>query len=598
MKKHSIGKLITLVMVLALSFALVFAFSTIASADEGESENMHVTAAYGDVCGRVQVKWTAVENAAYYDIYCDAIHVAHIDTAYGNLTSFILTGITANDHVFTLVATDSAENVLATYQFNWDEKGLFGESMHAFVEHSMLPTCEDEGYTYYICDCGANYVDINSIIAPLGHDWGAWSYNADGTHTRVCKTNTNHTETGDCVANIDAPTCTENKVCTVCSGLLASSIGHDWSEWSYNDNGTHTKTCANDPTHVVTNNCTPNISKPTCTDDKVCTVCDGVLQGKIGHAPGAAATCTTAQICTRPGCGAVITPALGHTAGTPADCTNNQTCTVCHEILVYAYGHNYTAPTCEEAAFCTVCSETKPGSKPLGHTWGKWVYDGNGTYDERGTYSNNGSHTRTCSVCYKTDTEHCTKSADATCTNRQYCTVCNGTLVENIGHVYSQNPTRSVAATCTTAACDIFKCYNCSEERIVETTGPLGHNYKETRVPATCTEDGTSTYVCRVCGHKYVETIKSTGHDWRVIVEQKATLFKCGYEHTECSVCHERTETVEIPRLTKLTDEQLNLIITIAVVLAAATIIILLIRLYKSNRPYTTTRWIDRRRHR
>ena len=140
MKKHSIGKLITLVMVLALSFALMFAFSTVANADESEPENLHVTAAYGDVCGRALVKWTAVDGAAYYDIYCDAIHVAHIDTVYGNLTSFILTGITANDHVFTLVATDSAENVLATYQFNWDEKGLVGESMHHFVEHSMLPT--------------------------------------------------------------------------------------------------------------------------------------------------------------------------------------------------------------------------------------------------------------------------------------------------------------------------------------------------------------------------------------------------------------------------------------------------------------------------
>ncbi len=598
MKKHSIGKLITLVMVLALSFALMFAFSTVANADEGEPENLHVTAAYGDVCGRVLIKWTAVDGAAYYDIYCDAIHVAHIDTVYGNLTSFILTGITANDHVFTLVATDSAENVLATYQFDWDEKGLVGESMHHFVEHSMLPTCEDEGYTYYLCDCGANYVDTNSIVAPLGHDWNDWVFNNDGTHTRVCKTNTNHVETADCVPNMDAPTCEGDKVCTVCSGLLAGKIGHNWSDWEFNNNGTHSRTCANDADHVETSACTPNIDKPNCVTDKVCTVCTGVLAEKIGHVPGNAATCTTPQICSRPDCGAILVPALGHTPGTPANCTDDQICTVCFEILVEAYGHNYANPTCVDPAICTVCSATKPGSTPLGHNWSDWKYDGNGSYSTHGVYQNNGTHTRQCNTCKIYDTESCSKSADANCTNRQYCTVCDGTLVDNIGHIYSQTPTRQIAATCTTAACDVFKCYNCNEERVVETADALGHNYKETRVPATCTEDGSVTYVCRVCGNKYVETLKALGHNWQVVVEQKATLFKCGYEHTECSNCHERTETVEVPRLTKLTDEQLNLIITIAVVVAAIVIIILLIRLYRANRPYTTTRWIDRRRHR
>ncbi len=47
-----------------------------------------------------------------------------------------------------------------------------------------------------------------------GHTWGAWSSNGDGTHTRTCKFDAAHTETGSCSGG--TATCTAKAVCTVC----------------------------------------------------------------------------------------------------------------------------------------------------------------------------------------------------------------------------------------------------------------------------------------------------------------------------------------------------------------------------------------------
>lgn len=41
-----------------------------------------------------------------------------------------------------------------------------------------------------------------------------------------------------------------------------------------------------------------------------------------------------------------------------------------------------------------------------------------------------------------------------------------------------------------------------------------GHAYECVTVDATCTEKGSKTYTCSVCGKSYVETIPALGHDW------------------------------------------------------------------------------------
>ena len=53
-------------------------------------------------------------------------------------------------------------------------------------------------------------------IPALGHDWGKWTSNGDGTHTHVCKRDKAHTETVSCSGG--TATCTEKATCADCGG--------------------------------------------------------------------------------------------------------------------------------------------------------------------------------------------------------------------------------------------------------------------------------------------------------------------------------------------------------------------------------------------
>lgn len=47
------------------------------------------------------------------------------------------------------------------------------------------------------------------------HEWSEWTSNGNGTHTRICSNNSSHTETGDCSGG--TATCTEKAVCEICN---------------------------------------------------------------------------------------------------------------------------------------------------------------------------------------------------------------------------------------------------------------------------------------------------------------------------------------------------------------------------------------------
>ena len=143
---------------------------------------------------------------------------------------------------------------------------------------------------------------------------------------------------------------------------------------------------------------------PSCTAEGVetrfCTVCGGVETrgiAKLAHTAGAAATCTTAQVCTV--CGQVIAPATGHTWGvskteTKCDTTvTTYTCSVCHATkMETAAGGSHTAveeaavaPTCTAdgttaGTKCSVCGAILSGCETvlaLGHAFGEtWTSDG------------------------------------------------------------------------------------------------------------------------------------------------------------------------------------------------------------------------------
>ena len=80
------------------------------------------------------------------------------------------------------------------------------------------PTCLEPGLGNFIATFAATWategVSKEISLAALDHDFGAWTSNGDGTHTRICSRDASHTETKDCHGG--TATCTEKAVCADC----------------------------------------------------------------------------------------------------------------------------------------------------------------------------------------------------------------------------------------------------------------------------------------------------------------------------------------------------------------------------------------------
>lgn len=262
------------------------------------------------------------------------------------------------------------------------------------------PTCT----TGKTCEkCGAEY-------GVLGHDWGAWTPNYDGTntHTRRCKrSNCNAVETASCSGGYAA--CDSLGMCETCGGSYYG--GHAWGKWSSAGNGTHIRSCMNYCSEVDTASCFGGTA--TCTAKAVCEACGGEYGEKdpnnhdlVQHA-AKAPTCTeigwdTYDRCIR--CGYTTRkelPALNHAlvnhdAKAPT-CTEigwdaYDTCKNCDYntyVELPALNHDYQAvtvePTCETDGYtiftCSRCKDsyTADPTDKLGHQFGAWSPNGTGS---------------------------------------------------------------------------------------------------------------------------------------------------------------------------------------------------------------------------
>ena len=83
-------------------------------------------------------------------------------------------------------------------------------------------SCTEKAVYYKSCTvCGLSSKGTASEAtfesgSVLGHDWGAWTQNSDGSsHTRICKRDANHTETENCSGG--EATCTAKAKCSTCN---------------------------------------------------------------------------------------------------------------------------------------------------------------------------------------------------------------------------------------------------------------------------------------------------------------------------------------------------------------------------------------------
>ena len=310
---------------------------------------------------------------------------------------------------------------------------------HHFVDQvneyrlKSAATCTSPAVYYQSCStCGAQGTETFTNGEPLGHDYGAWTSNEDGTHTRICKHDASHTETENCHGG--TATCTHKAVCTVCGGEYGEMAAHDFTAETAEEQ--YLKSAA------------------TCTEKAVyyksCAACglsskgtDGEATfeaGKpLGHDYGAwtqnSDEKTHTRICKRD---------TSHTEtenchGGTADCTHKAVCTVCGGEYGEMAAHSFTAEkaeaqylksaaTCTEKAVyyksCAACGLSSKGTdgeatfeagKPLGHDYGAWTQNS----DEK-------THTRICKRdTSHTETENC-HGGTATCTHKAKCEVCGG----------------------------------------------------------------------------------------------------------------------------------------------------------------------------
>ena len=193
-------------------------------------------------------------------------------------------------------------------------------------------TCTETGMkAYYECTVCHTLFDTNMnvkteqelIIAidPNAHDWGDWASNGDGTHTRICSHNNEHTATADCTGG--EATCTAAAICSTCNVAYGNAKGHtygekvaqadatclvagmkahyhcsvcdtyfdenkvatteealvieidptahNWGAWNSNGDSTHTRLCTRTANHKETDDCKGGTA--TCTQKAVCTTC-------------------------------------------------------------------------------------------------------------------------------------------------------------------------------------------------------------------------------------------------------------------------------------------------------------------------------------
>ena len=161
---------------------------------------------------------------------------------------------------------------------------------------------------------------------------------------------------------------------------------------------------------------------------------------------------------------------------------------------------------------------------------------------------------------------------EATGLKHEECTVCGYKQNENteipvLSHTHSMVKTEAASATCTEDGnTEYYTCSKCgklysdeagnNEITKAETVDKAaGHKYSDWKTvkDATCTEAGTKTRECEVCGAEETAEIAATGHNWKdeYTVDKAATYAAAGTESIHCMTCDEVKEGTEtaIPKL-------------------------------------------------
>ena len=148
-------------------------------------------------------------------------------------------------------------------------------------------------------------------------------------------------------------------------------------------------------------------------------------------------------------------------------------------------------PTCTTGKTCALCG-AKYGI--LGHDWGAWTPNGNGT------------HTRSCMRCPEVEPASCT-GGTATCSAKAVCVACGGEYGEKDPNNHDLVQHAAKAPTCTEIGWDAYDtCSRCDYTTYVELPA-LNHDYQAVTVDPTCEADGYTVFTCSRCKDSYTANL-------------------------------------------------------------------------------------------
>ena len=456
---------------------------------------------------------------------------------------------------------------------------------HTYTSVVTAPTCTTAGYTTYTCSkCGDTYT--GNATAALGHSYGSYSSNNNGTHSRTCS-RCSTVDTADCAYTSSTSGATTTYTCSVCHYSYQTTLGS--YTVTYNDCGSTTSATCVQGSSVTLPASASSIDGYTfagwvsaAINEETITA-PTILTGS--YTPSGNVTLFACYTRTEEGGGSGAYELVTDTAQLSSGAN----------VVIAASGYDYAMGSTQNSANRPAVAVTKSGSSlsftgavaeftlETGSLAGTWaLHDSNGyiyaasssanqlksqvSIDANASFSISVTSAGVATVTAQgTNTRNQIKYNNSSSSNLLFSCYSSGQktvalYVKGSGSLtyYTTNPDTStpcehenttltgyVAATCTTAG--YTGDYVCDDCGATVTTGSAIPATGHTAGSSYGHNDNQHWQLCSVCGEAVSST--SANHTWSAyVVTTPATESTAGEETSTCATCG-ATRTQAIPAL-------------------------------------------------